>query len=213
MAKARAERTTPEKGEKDQMFLVPFFQVEPDLAVRETRTATLFKPRDGIPAGSYGLIEFYCPDPKCDCRRVMIRVVEEKSLGHFLASIGYGFDRDDAEAGPYLDPLNEQCHYAAALLRLVVDVGLRDSEYVSRLERHYALVKRAAADPEHPAYETLHKATDWEDGGPLVRALKGSTGGLEHRVGPAPRRSGRNDPCPCGSGKKWRYCCGRRDRS
>ncbi|RLE27718.1 SEC-C domain-containing protein, partial [Candidatus Acetothermia bacterium] len=20
---------------------------------------------------------------------------------------------------------------------------------------------------------------------------------------------GRNDPCPCGSGKKYKYCCGR----
>jgi SEC-C motif-containing protein len=34
------------------------------------------------------------------------------------------------------------------------------------------------------------------------------------RVGPAPVRSsqakvGRNDPCPCGSGKKFKHCCGR----
>jgi len=21
---------------------------------------------------------------------------------------------------------------------------------------------------------------------------------------------GRNDPCPCGSGKKYKYCCGRK---
>jgi preprotein translocase subunit SecA len=24
------------------------------------------------------------------------------------------------------------------------------------------------------------------------------------------RRIGRNDPCPCGSGKKFKKCCGRR---
>jgi SEC-C motif-containing protein len=34
------------------------------------------------------------------------------------------------------------------------------------------------------------------------------------REGPAPVRSatpkvGRNDPCPCGSGKKFKHCCGR----
>jgi SEC-C motif domain protein len=34
------------------------------------------------------------------------------------------------------------------------------------------------------------------------------------RVGPAPLRStqpkiGRNDPCPCGSGRKYKHCCGR----
>jgi len=34
------------------------------------------------------------------------------------------------------------------------------------------------------------------------------------RTGPAPIRStapkvGRNDPCPCGSGKKYKKCCGK----
>jgi len=34
------------------------------------------------------------------------------------------------------------------------------------------------------------------------------------RVGPAPVKSahpkvGRNDPCPCGSGRKYKHCCGR----
>lgn len=34
----------------------------------------------------------------------------------------------------------------------------------------------------------------------------------EMRLGPAPYRSaspkvGRNDPCPCGSGKKYKHCC------
>jgi preprotein translocase subunit SecA len=28
----------------------------------------------------------------------------------------------------------------------------------------------------------------------------------EHRV---PEKVGRNDPCPCGSGKKYKNCCGR----
>jgi len=32
------------------------------------------------------------------------------------------------------------------------------------------------------------------------------------RMGPAPKKSppkpGRNDPCPCGSGKKYKRCCG-----
>ena len=34
------------------------------------------------------------------------------------------------------------------------------------------------------------------------------------RLGPAPVKSagpkvGRNDPCPCGSGKKYKHCCGK----
>jgi len=27
----------------------------------------------------------------------------------------------------------------------------------------------------------------------------------------AGKRVGRNDPCPCGSGKKYKHCCGRKE--
>ena len=34
---------------------------------------------------------------------------------------------------------------------------------------------------------------------------------VEEGEGPihAPRKVGRNEPCPCGSGKKYKKCCGR----
>ena len=34
----------------------------------------------------------------------------------------------------------------------------------------------------------------------------------EHKQDPVKRdapKVGRNDPCPCGSGKKYKHCCGR----
>jgi len=34
----------------------------------------------------------------------------------------------------------------------------------------------------------------------------GESTAIEH---PAPMKAGRNDPCPCGSGKKFKKCCGR----
>jgi preprotein translocase subunit SecA len=33
------------------------------------------------------------------------------------------------------------------------------------------------------------------------------TGGKKQKVGG--KKIGRNDPCPCGSGKKYKHCCGR----
>jgi hypothetical protein len=153
------------------LYLVPFPSVEPVLGAQETRTVTVIVPRDGVPQGSYGLIEFYCPDPDCDCRRVLIHVVEQQRPGEFLASIGYGFDREAEHAGPYLDPLNAQCPYADGLLRLVENVALSDPAYVVRLEQHYARVKRAADDPAHPAYGRLRKATRG-DGRAPVRAAR-----------------------------------------
>ena len=188
-------------------YLVPFVQVEPDLAEKEMRTATLFAPRDGIPAGTYGLVESYCPDPDCDCRRVMINVVEQQDPTRYLAAIGYGFDRDAEHAGPILDPLNEQCPYAGALMRLVEDVALCAPGYVARLERHYERVREAAVDPGHPAYERLRRATESDDGWISKRGMDEQE---RLAAGPAPRSVGRNDPCPCGSGKKYKRCCGRK---
>jgi len=139
------------------MPLVPFYAVDPELAARETRMLHLLVPQDGLPVGSYGLLEFYCPDPACDCQRVMLNVAEEKQSDRFLASISYGFDRDDEMAGPFLDPLNPQSKYAEGLLQLVEETVLDDPRYVARLERHYVTVKQAACDPKHPAYRKLQK--------------------------------------------------------
>ena len=133
------------------MHLIPFYELFPEVAEKETRVLTTFE-RSELPADTYGLLEFYCPDPECDCRRVMLNVVSEKHLERgFLASVSYGFDPDDEMAGPFLDPLNPQTEYAETLLEYVEFV-LADADYVARLERHYAMVKEAAADPTHPAY-------------------------------------------------------------
>jgi uncharacterized protein len=31
---------------------------------------------------------------------------------------------------------------------------------------------------------------------------------IDPRTSSAPKKVGRNDPCPCGSGKKYKKCCG-----
>jgi hypothetical protein len=180
------------------VYLIPFYVVDPELAARETRVINTLVWQDDLPVGSYGLLEFYCPDPACDCRRVMLNVAEEKQPNHFLASISYGFDRDAPEAGPYLDPLNPQSKHAQTLLRLVETTVLNDPRYTARLARHYALVKKAASDPRHPAHRQLRKVLRDE-----ARDL-GS---------PSRRRVGRNALCPCGSGKKYKYCCMRKKQS
>lgn len=84
------------------LYLMPFYVVDPDLAAKETRVIHVLQPQRGIPLGSYGLLEFYCPDPACDCRRVMLNVAGEREPERFLAAISYGFDQDDPEAGRIL---------------------------------------------------------------------------------------------------------------
>jgi hypothetical protein len=116
----------------------------------------------------------------------------------FVATISFGFDRDTPMAGPFLDPLNPQSELSEALLQAVT-VVLADQEYVERLERHYHLVKQAAADRYHPAHLTIRQFVDEE----------GSAG---FRLGPAWERVPRSAPCPCGSGRPYKRCCMRKDR-
>jgi hypothetical protein len=191
------------------MSLVPFYFVDLELAVAETRALTLFKPEESIPAGKYDFLEYFCPDPDCDCRRVMLNVVDERNPKVFLASVSYGFDRDLEDAGPFLDPLNKQSRHARTFLGLMQEVIFTDQAYLARLERHYHMMKAAAADPAHPAYERLRHAiaTDpdrlhLDDDGSDARTSRPTS---------VPRRHvGRNQPCPCGSGRKYKHCCGRR---
>ena len=47
---------------------------------------------------------------------------------------------------------------------------------------------------------------------PLIEGFEGGSKPSAKKVVLAPRRAapkvGRNDPCPCGSGKKYKNCCG-----
>jgi hypothetical protein len=138
----------------------------PEQGALETRTLTFFQKKNGIPAGEYALIESYCIDPECDCQRVMLNVLPRYGE-KFVASISYGFDREDEFAGPLLDPLNRQSSYANALLALVRDVILLDKGYVARLKRHYRQVKATVAHPSPAVRAILEQYRDDADDLPL----------------------------------------------
>jgi len=44
---------------------------------------------------------------------------------------------------------------------------------------------------------------------PMAQAASHVDGGKKQKVKVAGKKIGRNDPCPCGSGKKYKHCCGR----
>jgi len=135
------------------MYLIPFELLFPEIAHRETRSLTLLGGRN-LPGGDYGLLESYCPDPDCDCQRVMLNIIS-RSEQKQVATISYGFDRSAQDAGPYLDPLNPQSPSSDALLAVIAKHLEIDRAYVLRLKAHYALIKAAAADPHHPAQQKL----------------------------------------------------------
>jgi preprotein translocase subunit SecA len=62
---------------------------------------------------------------------------------------------------------------------------------------HVSLVQRDARAPQPQS--------------PMAAAGVGSQGDRRPKVGAkvSGKKIGRNDPCPCGSGKKYKHCCGR----
>jgi hypothetical protein len=135
------------------MVMLAFFERIGDLAFKETRSVTV-PAGSPVPAGEYGFLEYYCTDDNCDCRRVIIRVIGQRSRDKSWATISDGWENaafyrkwspgmDSAEewSRPTLDPLNPQSKYAMAFLGFFGQM-IQDKAYVDRLKRHYKMFRR-----------------------------------------------------------------------
>jgi preprotein translocase subunit SecA len=85
------------------------------------------------------------------------------------------------------------------ITRITSHVQVRRPEEVDELERQ----RREALEREKAAAASRHEAAELE--GESQAAAAASDGRPVRRAGP---KVGRNDPCPCGSGKKYKQCCG-----
>jgi uncharacterized protein YchJ len=176
-----------------------FDTVFPELAKSETRVVQAFE-HAGRSRGPYLLRELYCAEPACDCRRVLlqVRAVEGERVA---ASIDYSFEpaqrpaADDRQTS--LDPLNAQSDESELLRGMVEDIIASDRAYHDRLVRHYAMWKSVVDEPQHPEHS---KVCSHDHHGPAFRPRQEPVRRAAPKIGP-------NDPCPCGSGKKYKRCC------
>ena len=155
---------------EDMMPYVLFHDHFPETAERETRTVTVLKKSpSGLPPGHYSLLEMFCDEPKCDCRRVMFYVVSSRRRD-LEAVVAYGWESrvfyakwlhdddprmiDELE-GPVLNLGSPQSELAPAVLEMIEQIILPDRAYMERVKRHYAMVRkridRKTAPPKVPA--------------------------------------------------------------
>jgi len=126
----------------------------PDIAERETRCITMLD-NSVLPVGSYGLLEMYCDDPGCDCRRVFLSVISSVTK-QIEAVIAYGWESSQFYAkwfgdndpdiikelkGPILNLSSPQGKLAPAILKVVEELILQDQVYIERLKTHYKLFR------------------------------------------------------------------------
>lgn len=136
------------------MPMVPFFSKVGERAFKEMRTLVVLEGK-ALPSGPYGLLEFYCDEVDCDCRRVLLKVIRPDTGEEVWATINFGWETPkyyrtwsrDGEmanemAAASLEPFGPQTKYSAELLALFVDYVQPNAAYVARLKKHYAEVKR-----------------------------------------------------------------------
>jgi hypothetical protein len=88
----------------------------------------------------------------------------------------------------------------------LISPGFIEASWLDRVEASPPGRVLQQTRDRHPPIDDVGEATRW-----WADFAGGRTGGtmdgavLPHRRGPKP---GRNEPCPCGSGKKFKKCCG-----
>jgi len=168
--------------------MVSFHARFPDIAAVETRMLIVGR-NSKIPDGVYGLFESYCDELDCDCRRVFINVSSKDALNKILATISFGWEAPEfyKKWMPTDDP---ELIYIMSHPHL--EIGCWQSEYANdfldlfnKVIRDQKYVERLAGH-----YFLFKEAVNKENQG----AKRG--------------KIGRNESCPCGSGKKYKKCCG-----
>lgn len=138
----------------------------------------------GLPVGNYALIEFYCDNPDCDCQGGAIEVLNlddvNKTITPTLALIDFSWSNKLNNSWKFcLHDDSPKTRMAKTLLKCFKIKVKQDKDYADSLIKHYQMVKGQIKYIPKNKFPSTSK---------LIKI-------------------GRNDPCPCGSGKKYKKCC------
>ena len=170
------------------MPMVPFFTKLPEIAAVETRELIILN-NPKIPGGAYGLWESYCDELDCDCRRVFINFVPVDSPEDILATISYGWETPKFYK-KWMGTVNKE--FMEMMTHPFLEISCPQSEYAKDfLELFQGVIKDESYVERLARHYFLFKE----------EVNRESTGVKRIKIG-------RNKSCPCGSGKKYKKCCG-----
>src|SRR5260221_4114297 len=78
--------------EQRNMNMTKFAGLFPEVAFRDCVLLWIDPPGKHLPVKDYGLLEYYCDEPVCDCRRVLLDVISFDHADRGLASIPFGWE-------------------------------------------------------------------------------------------------------------------------
>jgi len=148
-------------------------------------------------------VDDYCVNPDCDCSHVVLQFVSrehERRLARGMKKPppAIFYDYKDRTFNQAQAPEAHQPSLQTLLKELQGQNPGFDKEVKARHKRLKALFRGARRK-----YEAAE-----DRGRPAPELEPTPSSELEPRI-PSPSKPGRNDPCPCGSGKKYKKCCGR----
>jgi len=136
------------------------------------------------------------------CRVIMLRVIDRDFKNHLL---GIDHIREGIGLRGYaqVDPLTEYKRESFGLFEELMSDFARSSVF------YVMTLKMAPEEAPRPPSSRLAPRPARR---PTVTQPTGQRASTKRAATRKPRRKiGRNDPCPCGSGKKYKKCCGRAD--
>ena len=141
-------------------------------------------------------------------RGIALQIIDQQWKDHLLA-LDHLREGIGLRGYGQKDPLVE---YKRESFELFQDLWDRATEEIVRMIFLLQPVSPGAATPvQHRPQEPLSYSGPDPDRSraPRESAMDSRTRGVVGNIGPKPARVGRNEPCPCGSGKKYKKCCGR----
>lgn len=154
----------------------------PEVAQRETRTVIVATGNE-VPADEYHFLEFFCNDLQCDCRRARIAVTSGRT-GALMASLDYAWE----DRAFYVRWMGMDDDTIDQIVGAQLAVCMPQSEHCGSILKLFR--ETLQHDPEYAARIVRHYWMFKESRTPTPRAPVG-----------------RNEPCPCGSGRKFKKCC------
>jgi hypothetical protein len=148
-------------------------------------------------------LDDYCVSPECDCREVVLQfVTEDPERGASPTdpqsappAVFYDYRKRKFEQAQA--PGTHQPSLGVLLSGLKDKMPGFDAEAKRRHLRLKAMFKRALSKFDDETERAL--SVEDSESEPVSRTIEAPV----HTP-----KSGRNDPCPCGSGKKYKKCCG-----
>ncbi len=145
-------------------------------------------------------------DPRDAERQVTLQIIDQKWVEH-LNAMEYLREGVWMRGFEQRDPLVVYKKEAFDMFRALQDSILDD---MVNWMFHLAIREPAPPPPPRAVVSPLDLDGEAEDDG-FAAATRSPLGGNGARravaANAAGRKAGRNDPCPCGSGKKYKFCC------